>query len=54
MIVQSYVLRDVNISVAVNSFVKENEIPDFSIESKRQHIQGEQCLPIRRVAWPQT
>ena len=46
MIVKSYVIRNVYINVAVNSFVKENEILDFSIVSKRQHIQGEQSLPI--------
>ena len=48
MIVKSYVIRNVYISVAVNSFVKENEILDFSIVSKRQHIQGEQSLPISK------
>jgi len=46
MIVKSYVIRDVYINVAVNSFVKENEILDFSIVNKGQHIQGEQSLPI--------
>ena len=46
MIVKRYVIRDVYINLAVNSFVKENEILDFSIVSKRQHIQGEQSLPI--------
>ena len=47
MIVKGYVVRDIcYINVAVNSFVKENEILDFSIVSKRQHIQGEKSLPI--------
>ena len=46
MIVKSYVVRDIYINEAVDSFVKENEILDFSIVSKRQHIQGEQSLPI--------
>ena len=46
MIVKSYIIRDIYINVAVNSFEKEKEILDFSIVSKRQYIQGEQSLPI--------
>ena len=41
MIVKSYVVRDIYSNEAVDSFVKENEILDFWIVSKRQHIQGE-------------
>ena len=39
-IVKSCVIRDIYINVAVNSFVRENKILDFSLVSKRQHIQG--------------
>jgi len=46
MIVRSYVFKNVYINVVEKSFVKEYEILDFSIVSKRQHIQGEQSSPI--------
>ena len=46
MTAKSYVIRNVYSNVAENSFVKENETLDFSIVSKRQHIQGEQSSPI--------
>ena len=46
MIVEGYVISNVYISIIYSTrFVKENEILDFSIVSKRQHIQGKQSLP---------
>ena len=46
----SILISNVYINMAVNGFVEENEIldHDFSIVSKRQHFQGKQSLPIDR------
>ena len=47
MIVKSYIIIDIYINVAVNSFEKEKEILDFSIVSI---YQGEKSLPIWHLA----